>query len=137
MFGLSTWKIVAVVAVLGGIGGAVWFHFDNVGDLREDYAAAQSDLAQAEQARQRLDREMDAYQDRVEQKMAQQRQALQQLQADYTAVREKTDQLDQTLAEHDLTQLSVEKPGLIETRVNEGTEQIFQRLEQISTREAP
>lgn len=36
------------------------------------------------------------------------------------------------LQRHDLTRLTLEKPGLIETRVNNGTKEIFEELESIS-----
>jgi hypothetical protein len=39
------------------------------------------------------------------------------------------DQLIKTLQDHDLTRLSMQKPGLIETRINDATQQIFAAIE--------
>jgi len=40
-----------------------------------------------------------------------------------------TDKLRKTLSKHDLSYLSVRKPGLIETRINNGTKKLFEGLE--------
>jgi len=41
-------------------------------------------------------------------------------------------QLIRTLQRHDLTRLTLEKPGLIETRVNDATKKVFEDIESIS-----
>ena len=40
--------------------------------------------------------------------------------------------LSRTLREHDLTRLTLQRPGLIETRVNDATAQVFSDLESIT-----
>jgi len=40
-----------------------------------------------------------------------------------------TDSLRKTLSKHDLSYLSMRKPGLIETRINNGTKKLFEELE--------
>lgn len=57
--------------------------------------------------------------------------------------RELSDRLDQAnenvadlrsiLARHDLTYLAEQRPGLIETRINDGTQQVFDELERITS----
>lgn len=42
---------------------------------------------------------------------------------------EYTDNLRRTLSKHDLSYLSLRKPGLIETRINNGTKKLFDELE--------
>ena len=42
------------------------------------------------------------------------------------------DRLSRTLREHDLTRLTLQRPGLIETRVNNATAQVFSDLESIT-----
>lgn len=39
------------------------------------------------------------------------------------------DQLRETLLNHNLTRLALEKPGLIEKRINDGTKNIFDQIE--------
>ena len=43
------------------------------------------------------------------------------------------DRLSRTLREHDLTRLTLQRPGLIETRVNNATAQVFSDLESITS----
>lgn len=43
------------------------------------------------------------------------------------------DILRQKLLDHDLTKLATSKPGLIEKRINDGTEKLFNDLERITT----
>ena len=42
------------------------------------------------------------------------------------------DRLSRTLREHDLTRLTLQRPGLIETRVNNATAQVFSDIESIT-----
>ena len=42
------------------------------------------------------------------------------------------EELIRIFQEHDLTRLAMAKPGLIETRINEGTREAFSRLESIT-----
>jgi hypothetical protein len=39
------------------------------------------------------------------------------------------DQIRSTLSDHDLTRLALRKPGLIETRINNGTKEVFDQIE--------
>ena len=55
-----------------------------------------------------------------------------QLALDLTAAEEYTDGLRKKLQEHDLTRLSLKKPGMIEKRVNDGTKNILSELESIT-----
>jgi hypothetical protein len=48
------------------------------------------------------------------------------------AAEEYKDSLIQKLQQHDLSRLSVRKPGLIERRINDGTAQVFDELEALS-----
>jgi len=42
------------------------------------------------------------------------------------------DELISKLQRHDLSRLSLRKPGLIEKRINDGTSQVFDDLEKLS-----
>lgn len=59
-----------------------------------------------------------------------------QLQADLNVANAGLDQLRQTLANHDLTRLVIAKPGLIQTRINDATNELFRQL-QADTANAP
>lgn len=51
-----------------------------------------------------------------------------QLSADLKAAEAGIDQLRSTLANHDLTRLTLAKPGLIQTRINNATNELFRQL---------
>ena len=57
-----------------------------------------------------------------------------QLALDLNAAEEYTDGLRKKLQEHDLTRLSLKKPGMIEKRVNDGTKNILSELESITAK---
>ena len=42
------------------------------------------------------------------------------------------DELRKKLHKHDLTRLSIKKPGLIEKRINDGTNKLFDSIESIT-----
>jgi len=71
-------------------------------------------LANLRADKQRIERETAVLQDRVDRA------------EDYQQ------QLIRTLQRHDLTRLTLEKPGLIETRVNDATKKVFEDIESIS-----
>lgn len=54
------------------------------------------------------------------------------LQASLQAAEAYKDELVQKLQKHDLSRLSVRKPGLIERRINNGTAQVFDDLENLT-----
>lgn len=54
------------------------------------------------------------------------------LQASLQAAEAYKDELVQKLQKHDLSRLSVRKPGLIERRINDGTAQVFDDLENLT-----
>lgn len=70
------------------------------------------------------------------QRLAQDAQALQaqmdSLNSDLQAAEEYKNELLAKLQKHDLSQLSLRKPGLIEQRINNGTKAIFDELEALS-----
>lgn len=56
-----------------------------------------------------------------------------QLALDLQSATDYTDELRKKLQEHDLTRLSLKKPGMIEKRVNDGTKDIISELESITS----
>lgn len=51
----------------------------------------------------------------------------------FNAAENRVDELRDKLIDHDLTNLSLKKPGLIEKRINAGTEKAFDYLESITS----
>jgi TolA-binding protein len=56
------------------------------------------------------------------------------LQTQLQSAQSNVDRLRNILIEHDLTNLALQRPGLIERRINEGTKSIFDQLESDTAR---
>ena len=54
------------------------------------------------------------------------------LQVELAAATKYKDELIEKLQKHDLTRLSLKKPGLIEKRINNGTKQLFESFESLT-----
>lgn len=57
------------------------------------------------------------------------------LQEKYTVSVEKSNELRETLAKHDLEYLASMKPGLIESRINKGTASVFNAFKEVTSSE--
>jgi len=114
--------VSVLLAIIGG-SGYTYFTYtqEKISDLSSQVAQYEINIRQCEntlasvrQDRIRIERETEILQTRVKQAETYQSELLDKLQR------------------HDLTRLTLEKPGLIETRVNDATEQVFKDLEYIS-----
>ena len=54
------------------------------------------------------------------------------LQSDLAEATKYKDELIEKLQKHDLTRLSLKKPGLIEKRINNGTKELFESFESLT-----
>lgn len=121
-FLVKTSIVGVLVAIIGGA-GYTYFKYtqEKISDLTQQIAQYEINIRQCEglvaniQAdKQRIERETAVLQTRVDE------------------AEEYQSDLIRKLQRHDLTRLTLEKPGLIETRVNNATEQVFEELESIS-----
>ena len=115
--------IIGILATI--IGGAAYTYFtytqNKIQELSAQVSAYEINIRQCEGTlenvrsdKERIERETTALQTRIDQAEIYQNDLIRKLQR------------------HDLTRLTLEKPGLIETRVNNGTKEIFEELESIS-----
>ena len=114
-----------LILVLGSIGGGGFLYFQNMQEtiqqLRENNLVLESanktnqetigKLQEAAVLAQKLNEE---------------------LTAKYSEAESKVDALRDKLIDHNLTELSLKKPGLIEKRINNGTSKAFANLESIT-----
>jgi len=118
-------KLGIVSALSAIIGGAGYTYFtytqEKISDLTQQVAQYEINIRQCEdtltnirQDKIRIERETERLQSRVKQAETYQNELMDKLQR------------------HDLTRLTLEKPGLIETRVNDATKQVFEDLEYLS-----
>lgn len=121
-FLIKTSAIGALVAIIGGSGYTYFVYTqEKISNLTEQVTQYQINIRQCEgtlanvqQDRIRIERETALLQTRVRQAETYQSDLIQKLQR------------------HDLTRLTLEKPGLIEKRINDATQQVFKDIESIS-----
>jgi len=110
---------IAIIAVSG------WFYIrsmnDTIDTLRENNAQLQVTLETSEASNTAL----------IEQAEKNERLRTE-LEISLQEAQSYKDTLIGKLTDHDLTRLSLERPGLIETRINDATKEIFDTLESIS-----
>lgn len=123
-----------LVLVMGGLG--YWYYNssqETIAQLNQNIATLRANQAQLEQviatsnetiARQQAD-------------AAQFAEANTELQGRLVQAEAYQDELAGKLARHDLTRLTLQRPGLIETRVNNATARLFDELEIITGRSDP
>lgn len=118
-------KIYAILAIVGIVATVGTGAFIYVSSLQNQVATLQVNNAKLETAvrtQQETIKQAQADAERFQQLNTQ-------LQADLNAANAGLDKLRQTLANHDLTKLVIAKPGLIETRINNATSELFRQLQ--------
>lgn len=118
-------KIYAVLAIVGIIAAAGTGAVVYVNRLHNQINTLQVNNATLESV-------VRTQQETIKQTLAKAKQVEQlntRLQIDLTKATAGIDQLRQKLANHDLTRLVLAKPGLIETRINNATEELFRQLQ--------
>lgn len=118
-------RLMPLLLILGALGGAYIYYKDT----QERLQLAAANLARAETA---AEANKQAYDLLVEQN-AETQQRVEQLQTQLSEAEVYQDELIGKLRRHNLTMLSMQKPGLIETRVNNATAAIFDELEAITS----
>ena len=121
-------RIYALVIIIGIIGTAAY-------GAKYYYETTQNQIRQLRENNVKLET-ANATNTATINKMQEDAQLLQetigQLNADLQAAENYKDSLIQKLQQHDLSRLSALKPGLIEKRINDGTAQVFDELEELS-----
>lgn len=125
---LAIGGVLVVMLALGGL--AVWLFFEQQERMQKELEATKQDLGEEQQANKDLTASFESYKGDVNSLLEDYAQRMNELQTSYSEVQADTDRMNAVLATHDLTKLAFEKPGLIETRINRGTEQVFTELEQ-------
>lgn len=115
---------ISLVSV-GGIGFGAWYYYTTTQERLEELSAENEKKdGQLERIRSELAQTKSNF------AIAQRRQ--EQLQVEAREAEEYSKEIQQLLRNHDLTRLSYAKPGLIESRVNNATREIFNEIESIT-----
>ena len=126
-------KIYLLVIVLGTVGGSVYGGYYYYKDSQERIRILTENTAKLETAKQLQDDTITA--------MIEDREKFdelnKELQGKLSAANVYKDVLIGKLRKHDLAKLSLKKPGLVESRINNGTKKLFRSLEVMSGAPAP
>jgi chromosome segregation ATPase len=114
--------IIIVLGLLGGLGFGAKYYYDSTQAKIEQLVAEKQILDQAV-------RTNEATIGRLKEDAATQQRLNDELQANLREAEAGLDQIRATLSDHDLTRLALRKPGLIETRINNGTKEVFDQIE--------
>ena len=118
-----------LIAILGLVGGVVYGGFYYYKDTQSRIQILTENSVKLEQAAQTQKQTIDILIADAE-KFAK---LNSELQAKLVRANDYKNELIGKLRKHDLTRLSQQKPGLIEKRINNGTEKLFESFESITT----
>jgi hypothetical protein len=125
MFGLG-WKIAAgfgfITVIMGGISYFGYQYMSQQIELLEQNVAQQQEVIENQKRTNQLMRDNFASMQRRQNE----------LNSQFSDIEQNTSQLRRLFGEHDFTNLVEEKPGLIEPRVNRGTDEVLMNLEDIT-----
>lgn len=119
-----------LLLLLGSMGGGAWFYYT---DTQERLATLRDNNAKLMMVAETNQKTIENLQ--ADYKLAQENMAKLEERAREAEVYQ--DELAAKLRRHDLTRLTLQKPGLIEKRVNNATDKIFSELEIDSGAEPP
>ena len=107
-----------ILAMLLAFGGYYWISEKRISTLTENNAKLTIAAQTNQDTINKLEEDNQAYEV-----------ANKELQLKYREAEKYGDELSKKLREHDLTRLTLRKPGLIEKRVNDATKKVFEELE--------
>lgn len=121
-------RLYAIIAVVGMLGIAAW-------GAKYYYDSTQKTIAQLRENNAKLEIANQVNEDTINQMQANNKrlnELTDQLNADLRKSEEYGDELRATLNKHNLTHLANKKPGLIEKRMQDATDQLWDDLESIT-----
>lgn len=132
---------IAAAAIIGLLALGAFLakrHYDNLVDQRDAYMEESSinreKIVQSENNHRATRERFFDYKDESESQVLELRKTLTRLSQAFDVEKENSQKLGKMLAKHDLVYLTMQKPGLIETRMNKGTAKLFRSLEEASGR---
>ena len=120
--GTLTIKILVVVALFGG----AYMYFKHTQERIETLNREISEASFANNVSRKTI-------EQLEENTKKQRKVIERLQEEMKKSEVDNDRLKKLLRNHDLTKLSIKKPGLIEKRINDATKKIFTDISDITT----
>ncbi len=121
-------KIYMLIIVVGLLGGVVYGAYAYYQDTQQRIATLQQNNAKLETVAKTNEMTINSLQESQEKFATLNKD----LQMKLDKAEEYGDDLRKKLHKHDLTRLSIKKPGLIEKRINNGTKKLFERIESLT-----
>ena len=122
-------KVYILVVVLGLVGGVVYGGFYYYKDTQARIAILTENSAKLEQAANTQKQTIDTLVEDAEKY----RELNKDLNIKLEAANEYKNKLIGKLRKHDLAKLSMQKPGLVEKKINNGTKKLFESLEKLTS----
>ena len=122
-------KVYILIIVLGLVGGVVYGGFYYYKDTQARIAILTENSAKLEQATNTQKQTIDTLVEDAEKY----RELNKELNTKLEAANEYKNKLIGKLRKHDLAKLSLQKPGLVEKKINNGTKKLFESLEKLTS----
>lgn len=116
--------IILIIGIVGAIGFGAKYYYDTT---QNKIAVLQDNNAKLELVAETNQSTIN----RLQEDNAKMNELSKELQSDLAVANKYKDELIEKLQKHDLTRLSLKKPGLIEKRINNGTKQLFESFESL------
>ena len=124
---IKIYGLIVILVVLSGVGyGAISYY----NDTQERIATLRDNNAKLEVANKSKEEALKTIQSNVEKT----NKLNKELQGKLQNAEVYQDELRRKLQKHDLTRLSEKKPGLVEKKINEGTQKLFNDFESITAK---
>ena len=121
-------RIYMLIIVVGLLGGVVYGAYAYYQDTQQRIATLQQNNAKLETVAKTNELTITSMQKNQEKFATLNKD----LQMKLNKAEEYGDDLRKKLHKHDLTRISIKKPGLIEKRINDGTKKLFERIESLT-----
>ena len=122
-------KVYILIIVLGLVGGVIYGGFYYYKDTQARIAILTENSAKLEQATNTQKQTIDTLVEDAEKY----RELNKELNTKLEAANEYKNKLIGKLRKHDLAKLSLQKPGLVEKKINNGTKKLFESLEKLTS----
>ena len=122
-------KVYILIVVIGLVGGVVYGGFYYYKDTQARIAVLTENSAKLEQATNTQKQTIDTLVEDAEKY----RELNKELNTKLEAANEYKNKLIGKLRKHDLAKLSLQKPGLVEKKINNGTKKLFESLEKLTS----
>jgi len=122
---LKIYMLIFVLAIIGGVGYGAYAYYQ---DTQQRIATLQQNNAKLETVAKTNETTINSLKESQEKFATLNKE----LQYNLNEAERYGDELRKKLHKHNLTRLSIKKPGLIEKRINDGTQKLFDNIESLT-----